>query len=124
MPLSTYPLAFRAILHESSVPFDHALRVAQAIEHTILDVFGEHMNVLSFSSFEDEPKRKDQSGPESEVWVSVLVEFPADDAGIVEDVFKGVSDEMRKEGWEVLLPGKNECRAAFWLGWHLDPMTL
>ncbi|RDW58532.1 uncharacterized protein DSM5745_11223 [Aspergillus mulundensis] len=118
MPAKTYPVAFRASFPEHSIPFDYAVRVANAVEKTLLDVFGQRMPVLAFNSFEDVVTR------DSKIYVSILIEFPGEDGDVVANTFSGVSEGLKGEGWECLLPRQGECPSTFWLRWHADPMKL
>ncbi|KAL5000895.1 hypothetical protein BDV10DRAFT_183078 [Aspergillus recurvatus] len=116
MKASVYPVSFRAVLSESEVPFDYALRVADAIEDTILEVFGERVPVLAYSNFESRPRAS------SEIWVSILIELGGADGRMIEMMIKGVAEGL--EGWECLPPRRDECPGTFWLRWHEDPMGM
>ncbi|KAL4973536.1 hypothetical protein BDW66DRAFT_153720 [Aspergillus desertorum] len=116
MKATIYPVSFRAAFPESEVPFDYAVRVADAIKDTVLEVFGNHVSVLAYSNFESQPRAG------SEIWVSVLIEFPVRDKRMIKEMSKGVAGEL--EGWECLLPRGDECPGTFWLRWHENPMGM
>ncbi|KAL6237924.1 hypothetical protein BDW75DRAFT_237801 [Aspergillus navahoensis] len=116
MRISIYPVSFRAAFPESKVPFDYALRVADAIEDTALEVLGEHVPVLAYSNFESRPRAG------SKILVSVLIEFPVADGRMIEVMVDGVAEGL--ERWECLLPQGDECPGTFWLRWHEDPMGM
>lgn len=108
-----YPVMFRARFPESEVSFDYGLKVADHIEQFLYDVSGRPITVLAYSNFADSPTF------ESQVWVSILIEFPEDEEEVVRmfDALVGVLG-----GWEVGVP--EGCPCAFWLEWHRDPMSL
>ncbi|KAL2820981.1 hypothetical protein BDW59DRAFT_164385 [Aspergillus cavernicola] len=107
-----YPVAFRGKFPESEVPFDYSILVANSIEHSLQQIFGEPVPVLAFSSFDTEATL------DSEIWASFLIEFPVEDDVIIQGIFGGIEDSF--EGLECLVP--DGCPTAFFLRWHKDPM--
>ncbi|KAL4922029.1 hypothetical protein BDW62DRAFT_197265 [Aspergillus aurantiobrunneus] len=107
-----YPVSFRGAFPETEVPFDYAIHVANRIENTLYQIFKRRVPVLAFNNFASQP------AADSELHVSVLIEFPAEDEEIINEMFGEIKDEC--EGWECLVP--SGCPNAFFLWWHKDPM--
>ncbi len=108
-----YPVAFRAQFSKYEVPFEYVLSLAERTQETLYQIFGHDIPVIGCSSIPD-------CQADDRVWVSILIEFPAEDKEIITKMFGGYTGFV--EGWECLMP--RGCPSAFYLEWHKDPVAL